>query len=113
MKTLANIFIASFCILFMTSLKIDTANTAEYSQVDKADYAELTEIIFKQSAESEFRCTSSKKRIVIMNLEGKSIREDCVENENIFSSLMLTPLIQRSDLVMEIDNVYYYLLDSN
>jgi len=112
MKSIIAVFIVSFCLISLSSFKTDKANTTEYSPSDNTNYTELTEIIFKQSAGSEFHCTSSEKRIVIINLEGKSIREDCVKNENIFSSLTLTLLIRRSDLVMEINNVAYYLLDS-
>lgn len=112
MKSIIVVFIASLCFISLSSFKTDTANTSEHSKSDNTNYAELTEIIFEQSASPEFHCTSSNKRIVIINLRGEYIREDCVENKNIFSSLTLTPLIRKSDLVMEIDNVSYYLLDS-
>ena len=112
MKTLAIFFIASFCFLSMTSLKTENANKAESAIMDKTNYAELTDILFKQKTNPGSLCTSFTKRIVIMNLEGKPIREDCIEDENILSSPTLTPLIYRSDLIMEIDNTSYYLLDS-
>ena len=78
---------------------------------EQVDYNQLKVIVFDQPLDKDTKADVGEK-IIIMNIKGERIRETVVRSGNIFSSALLYPLIQRSDLIMKIDSTSYYLLDS-
>ncbi len=107
MKTLQTILIITFCFIFFSSFKINSKTVSEKTATDRIDYYQLNKELFDHRNE-----VAGQERVVIINMKGERIREDRVETDNVLSSPVLMPLIQRSDLIMKINKTSYYLLNS-
>jgi hypothetical protein len=111
MKTSKILCVAALCFFSMSLFGASREKTSGDLIMDQADYDELTMLLFNEQNDPEFICSPKNERVIIINFKGYSIREDCIDGDNIFSSTTLSPLIQRSNIVMKIGNTSYYLLE--
>jgi len=105
-----------FSIAFLLSNSINTINPHDKTyEKNEATELEINDILNEIMDVNENRLVSQlreKNKIIILDADFNKIREEYIDDiEKINSRSILVPVIYRSEFIIRVHNVSYYLLE--